>query len=91
MRVRWTPAAVDDLTRICDYIEQNSSGSARNVALKLYQGVTILEDFPQLGRVGRKQGTRELPIRGLPYLAIYRLRGETIELVRILHGAQEWP
>jgi plasmid stabilization system protein ParE len=27
----------------------------------------------------------------LPYLAIYRLRDDAIEIGRILHGAQKWP
>jgi hypothetical protein len=35
--------------------------------------------------------TRELPIRRLPFLVIYRIRGEVVEINRILHGAQNWP
>jgi plasmid stabilization system protein ParE len=27
----------------------------------------------------------------LPYIAIYRVRAEVIEIARILHGAQKWP
>jgi len=30
-------------------------------------------------------------IAGLPYVAIYRLKGEVIEIARVLHGAQRWP
>jgi toxin ParE1/3/4 len=48
-------------------------------------------EFPELGRSGRKAGTRELIFSGLPYLAIYRLRSDAIEIVRILHDAQIWP
>jgi plasmid stabilization system protein ParE len=48
-------------------------------------------DFPELGRPGRKAATRELILTGLPYLAIYRLRNNAIEILRILHGAQVWP
>jgi len=50
-----------------------------------------LENFPELGRTGRKPDTRELVFTGLPYLAIYRIRGEAVEILRILHGAQIWP
>jgi plasmid stabilization system protein ParE len=35
--------------------------------------------------------TRELVIPGLPYLAVYRLKGDVIEVSRVLHGAQKWP
>jgi plasmid stabilization system protein ParE len=27
----------------------------------------------------------------LPFLAVYRIRAEIIEINRILHGAQKWP
>lgn len=61
MRLRWTEPAVHDLTQICDYIEQHGrSGSARRVALSIYESVSGLADFPERGRIGRKPGTREL-------------------------------
>jgi toxin ParE1/3/4 len=90
--IRWTDLAVRDLTEICDYIEQHDSAtSARRVALTIYEGADSLAQFPHLGRSGRKANTRELPIRGLPFLVIYRIRGEVVEINRILHGAQNWP
>jgi plasmid stabilization system protein ParE len=30
-------------------------------------------------------------LSGLPYLAVYRVHEDTVEIVRILHGAQAWP
>jgi toxin ParE1/3/4 len=91
-RLRWTEAAVHDLTRICDYIEERGgSGSARQVAVSIYQGVSGLVAFPERGRIGRKPGTRELVLHPLPYLAIYRIREDVVEVLRILHGAQNWP
>ncbi|MGC2111648.1 MAG: type II toxin-antitoxin system RelE/ParE family toxin [Candidatus Korobacteraceae bacterium] len=92
MLVRWTPAAVRDLTRICDYIEErNSAAVARRVALTIYDSIDSLAKFPYLGRPGRKTDTRELPFPGLPFVAIYRVRNEAVEVNRILHGAQSWP
>jgi len=92
MRLRWTEDAVQDLTTICDYIaEHGSPKAARNVALSVHRGLDLLAHFPEHGRTGRKTGTRELVFSGLPYLAIYRIAGETIEILRILQGAQRWP
>lgn len=92
MRIRWTDAAVRDLTHICDYIETHGSAvTARRVAVSIYQRVGTLAEFPESGRTGRKPETRELIFSGLPYLAIYRIHGEGVEILRILHGAQEWP
>ena len=56
-----------------------------------YDRISTLERFPNLGRPGRKLGTRELVFHGLPYLAVYRVRGGVVEINRILHGAQRWP
>ena len=92
MRVRWTEPAVHDLTQICDYIEQHGSpGSGRRVAISIYESVAGLTNFPERGRMGRKPGTRELVLVRLSYLAIYRIRQEAVEILRILHGAQSWP
>jgi toxin ParE1/3/4 len=92
MRVRWTELAARDLTQICDYIEKHdTSSTTRRVAISIYERLSALMEFPEQGRQGRKSGTRELIFTGLPYLAIYRIRGDAVEILRILHGAQNWP
>jgi toxin ParE1/3/4 len=81
-----------DLTEICDYIKEHKSQEAgRKVALQIYEALGTLARFPNLGRRGRKPDTRELVFQGLPYLAIYRIRGDVVEINRILHGAQRRP
>jgi len=92
MRIRWTTPAARDLTGISDYIgERDGPVLARRVALTIYERVDALTAFPRQGRPGRLPDTRELVIAGLPYVAIYRLKGEVIEIARVLHGAQRWP
>lgn len=44
-----------------------------------------------MGRPGRKQGTRELVISRTPFIVVYRLKAKRIELLRVLHGSQQWP
>ncbi len=39
----------------------------------------------------RIEWTRELVIRKTPYIAAYRIEGDTIRILRVLHGAQQWP
>lgn len=92
MRIRWTQAAVSDLTEICDYVgDHDGPEAARKIANRIYDALNGLVAFPQLGRPGRRAGTRELLFPGLPFLAIYRVRTTVIEINRILHGAQNWP
>jgi ParE toxin of type II toxin-antitoxin system, parDE len=42
--------------------------------------------FPNRGRLGKKEGTRELVMSPLPYIVVYTVRGDAIYIVRILHG-----
>jgi len=92
MRIRWTAPAARDLTNICDYTEEHDgSEAARRGALRIYEGLGTLAQFPRSGRPGRKPGTRELVFPGLPFLAVYRVGEEGVVVDRILHGAQKWP
>jgi toxin ParE1/3/4 len=95
MRIRWTESAVQDLKNICDYIgERSGPAEARRIALKIHQGLDSLAEFPRRGRPGRKPHTREFVFQGLHWLAVYRVRDDcvvginTVEINRILHGAQ---
>lgn len=90
MRVRWTTDAADDLERICDYIAETSPDSARRVALTIVEGISSLHTFPNRGRPGRVDGTREFVFAPLPFVAVYDVRDE-VQVLRILHGAQQWP
>lgn len=92
MRIRWTDSAIRDFTHICDYIEKDRGPAiARRVALSIHRQIDLLAEFPEYGRTGRKSDTRELVLSGLPYVTVYRIQSGFVEIVRILHGAQEWP
>ena len=90
MRVRWTTDAAADLERICDYIAETNPDSARRVAGTIVDGVASLQTFPNRGRLGRVEGTREFVFTTLPFVAVYEVKDE-VHVVRILHGAQRWP
>jgi toxin ParE1/3/4 len=91
MRVRWTTPAADDLYNIVSHIQRENPKAAADVAESLYDGCGNLRRFPHLGRKGRIDGTRELVFSGLPYIVVYRILDQTVEVMRIYHGAQDWP
>ena len=70
---------------------ENTPAQALQLVRSLYEASAALLTFPHRGRPGKKKGTRELVLSALPYLIVYRISGEVIQLVRILHGAQQWP
>jgi toxin ParE1/3/4 len=91
MQVRWSTAASQDLFQIIEYIRRENAPAAQRVAKAIYDNISSLSLFPHRGRVGRVEGTRELPVPSLPFLVIYRVTHEAIEIAGVIHGAQRWP
>jgi addiction module RelE/StbE family toxin len=91
MRIRWTPAAAEDLERISNYLKEHHPHYQHATIRKLYDAIRSLKQWPYRGRSGREEGTRELPFAPLPYIAVYRVKEQSIEVLRIYHGAQDRP
>ena len=90
-RLRWTAAAAADLECIAYYLIEHTPENATNLVRRIYEAPSVLRTFPNRGRPGRKAGTRELVVPSLPYIVVYQLAGDVVHVVRILHGAQDWP
>jgi len=90
MRIRWTPAAAD-LQHISDYLKDHYSHYQLPTMRKMYAAIHSLREWPHRGRRGREEGTQELLFPPLPYIAVYRVEEQSIEVLRIYHGDQERP
>lgn len=91
MSIVWLPVAVQDIIHIRVYIADRDPQSAQLNALRLDKAINRLSAMPNIGRPGRISGTRELIISGTPYLAVYRVQNNRVEILRILHGRQAFP
>lgn len=58
---------------------------------RIHESVNSLVRFPESGRPGRIEGTRELVITRTPYIVAYRIAGDTLRILPVLHGARRWP
>ena len=90
--IRWTPSASNDLKTISSYIEsQRNLATANRVCRVIYEAVQILRRFPESGRIGIEEGTRELVVSALPsYIVVYRIvPSNSVQILRIWHGAQQ--
>lgn len=88
MRIRWTPAAAADLQQISDYLKEHHPNYRQKTMRMLYETIRSLKDSPHRGRPGRAAGTREVLFLPMPYIAVYRVREQSIEILRIWHSAQ---
>jgi addiction module RelE/StbE family toxin len=90
MRIRWTVPAADDLQDIKNYLQQNYPHFAEPTVRTIYQRIRSLKTSPDRGRPGHRSGTRELVITPLPYVVVYAVKAEAVEILHIYHGAQDW-
>jgi addiction module RelE/StbE family toxin len=91
MYLEWSVFARADRKSIFDYIEEDNPRAAIIVDERIRTRVVGLAQFPEIGRPGRIEGTRELVIARTPYIAAYCIMGDTVRVLRVLHGAQQWP
>ena len=91
MRVLWTHSARRDLAAHFDYLAARNPATALQleaIALRMVEG---LIDYPQRGRPGRREGTRELLVSNLPYVVVSSIGEDRVIVLRMLHTAQDWP
>ncbi len=91
MIILWHRLARRDLASARDYITQENPRAAAEVARRVLEAVARLRENPAIGRPGRVMDTRELIATGIPYLLPYTVSGDEIVILRVLHGAQQWP
>ena len=91
MDVIWTRQALRSLESMADYIARDNPQAAYEVTEAIRRAALRLGDFPQLGRPGRRAGTRERPVAGVPYVLIYRIRGAAVEILEVFHTSRRFP
>ena len=88
MALRWTRTALGSVNEIAEFIAKDNPSRATSFVLELKNAVTRLQVHPSMGRAGRVPGTRELVLHK-NYIAIYRVRGDDVEVLRLHHVARK--
>lgn len=91
MKVAWSEIANEDLRAILLYIAMDNVDAAFKLVDRLETAGNGLAKFPRRGRPGRAPGTREWVVPGTSYILVYELQDEQLEIVRVIHGARQWP
>jgi plasmid stabilization system protein ParE len=86
MQAVWLPRARNELMAIRAYIEAHNPGAAVAMADKIVRAAQQLEANPNMGRRGLLLETREWVV--YPYIVIYRVRDDRVEILRVVHGAR---
>ncbi|MGB9429497.1 MAG: type II toxin-antitoxin system RelE/ParE family toxin [Gammaproteobacteria bacterium] len=91
MKLKWTRQALHQLLDAQDYIARENPSAAKQVVNRIAATCRQLLDHPVMGRAGRITGTRELIVNRTPYFVIYAVVDDTVQILRVLHGKQDWP
>ena len=93
MKIVWLPAARANRTDAIDHIAKENPRVALDQLDEIERQSDMLSKYPEIGRVGRRRGTRELIINRTPFIIVYRVQSGAgrIEILRLMHGSQKWP
>jgi addiction module RelE/StbE family toxin len=90
VKLRWTRPALADLINAHDYIARDNPTAAQSIAQKVWDAANYLCDHPGVGRRGHVEGTSEWVVSGTPYLIVYRVKDDDLQILRIWHGRRNW-
>ena len=76
------------LEDIRERIAADNPAAAARMIERIRAAVEMLAASPAIGRPGRVAGTRELIISGTPYIVPYRVEGDAVQIITVLHSAQ---
>jgi toxin ParE1/3/4 len=91
MEIVWRQIALNGLENARRYIAERNPSAADRIFDAILSAVTRLADMPNMGRPGRVPGTRELVVVGTPYVVVYAVLADRINILAVQHGTHEWP
>ena len=90
MKLVWTRSARIDRRETFNFIQYDNIRAACKMESIFAEKAALLTKFPEIGRPGRVPGTREF-LAHRHYFLIYRVRENTIQILRLLHTSRQWP
>ena len=90
MRLVFAPSARREFADAVAYVAQENPLAAQALNDTIQAAIGRILAFPKLGAPCRR-GERRLPVSGTPYLIVYRATRETVVILRVWHGARQWP
>jgi toxin ParE1/3/4 len=90
VKVIWTPRASRELRSIHEHISKDSVVYANRTAARIIDRLDQIAEFPYSGREVPELGVRNVrEVIEPPYRIIYRLKGEGLHVVAIIHSSRK--
>ena len=91
MKIVWTVEGRNTLNEIFEHILEDDPYAAKSVRDRIFKSMLRLSEFPYSARTGRVAETRELVVPDLPYIVVYSIFKQKINILSVRHTSQEWP
>jgi plasmid stabilization system protein ParE len=88
-QVKFAPAALDDLSRLREFLRLKNPAAAKRAAIAITKAVQLLGQYPQIGRPAEEMDIeyRELLIDfgDSGYIALYRYEVDVVTVLSLRH------
>ncbi len=90
MDLVWTAPAESDLYEIADYYSSLHPDLPLEILQRVYEAPLILLERPHLGAPTRKPDVRKWSIKRTPFILLYAVRSQCVEIRRVVHNRSNW-
>ena len=90
LRRDWTVPAATQLAHAQDHYHALNPTAAAAMARQVHEATRTLAEQPGRGRAGRVAGTREWTVKHTPYVLVYRVRDDALQLLHVRLETQDW-
>ena len=88
MNITWRPRAIDDFEQLIGSATDGNIAAASRDKSLVENGILKLVRFKEMGRKTRREGVREMPIEGTPYVVVNRRLDDELLILRIFHNGK---
>lgn len=88
MNVEISARALAELDAAFAFLNQDNPRAADAMRAAIAKAISSLETLPNRGRPGRVSDTRELLVKGAPYVVVYGVNSEVVNIFNIRHTSQ---
>jgi plasmid stabilization system protein ParE len=91
MKIEWSAAALADLDRFADFLQERHPALSGIVAHEIIAKARVLSDHPLLGQaIAGRAEYRQVVLRVLnaAYVFQYRVDGDRLVMLRVFHGRE---
>jgi plasmid stabilization system protein ParE len=92
MKVRFSRPALAELNEILADLITKNPGAAKRFELRIRQISKRIGQFPHgFQEVAERSGVRRVPLVRYPHVIFYKIVGDEVIVLRVVHGARKEP